>query len=158
MNEIIRRQLTLFVGRQDAVFIEHIRQKFNPIQRELIDAHVTLCREHELENMAIITANLQKLDVSAIAVQFGQVIRFDDGKGVLIPSVGKNESFHTLRSQILQGISLPITTQPEPHITLMHPRNATCTDEIFEEIKQTILPTLLTFDTVSLIEQLNGGK
>ena len=38
-------------------------------------------------------------------------------------------------------------------ITLMHPRNSTCNDEIFEEIKNIPFPTKLTFKRISLIEQ-----
>jgi hypothetical protein len=45
----------------------------------------------------------------------------------------------------------------EAHITLMHPRNATCTDAIFEEIRAHALPAQITFNTVSLIEQVDGG-
>jgi hypothetical protein len=40
----------------------------------------------------------------------------------------------------------------------MHPRNATCTDEILSLIQKIPLPTKLNFDTVSLIEQIDGGK
>ena len=46
----------------------------------------------------------------------------------------------------------------EHHITLMHPRNSICTDEIFKNIQETDLPSSLTFDNISLIEQVDGGE
>lgn len=45
----------------------------------------------------------------------------------------------------------------EPHITLMHPRNSTCTDAIFDEVVKMDLPSKFTFNKISLIEQENGG-
>jgi 2'-5' RNA ligase len=42
-----------------------------------------------------------------------------------------------------------------PHITLMHPRNSTCTNTIFEGINKINLPTQLKFNKISLIEQHN---
>ena len=53
----IRRQLTLFVGEKDAITIEQIRQKFNPLQFKLIKSHVTLCREDEIENLEQVIEN-----------------------------------------------------------------------------------------------------
>ena len=47
----MRRQLTLFVKKEDAETIEQIRQAFNPRQFELIKSHVTLCREDEIQNL-----------------------------------------------------------------------------------------------------------
>ena len=46
--EIIRRQLTLFLNEPKGN-IEKIRSEFNPVQFDLIPAHVTLCREDEIE-------------------------------------------------------------------------------------------------------------
>ncbi len=40
----------------------------------------------------------------------------------------------------------------------MHPRNSTCTDSIFEKIKELEFPTELEFVKISLIEHRNGGK
>ena len=44
----IRRQATLFLRHRESV--ESIRRQFNPAQAELISAHVTLCREDEVED------------------------------------------------------------------------------------------------------------
>lgn len=155
--ETIRHQLTLFVGRQDAQEIEHIRQKFNPIQQELIACHVTLCREDEIENLEIILENLRLLKMPSITIQFGQATRFEEGKGVFLPAVGESEAYHNLRQTILKNLPAPIR-KPEPHITLIHPRNGTCTDEIFAEIQKITLPAQIDFDKIHLIQQINGGK
>jgi hypothetical protein len=161
-----RIQLTLFIANivevvphldNVLVNIETIRQKFNTIQYELIKAHITLCREDELEDIETVIFNLKNLDQPNITVEFGKPIRFSDGKGVMIPALGENSSFQNLRKVILQN-SIENPRKHEPHITLMHPRNATCTDVIFEQIKKKELPSSLTFCKVSLIEQINGGQ
>jgi 2'-5' RNA ligase len=157
LNQQIRRQLTLFVNPTDAQEIEAVRKKFNPQQQALIDCHVTLCREDEIDNIEAILANLQKLDSIEISISFGRVIRFDNNKGVMLPAVGEKEGFHGLRSKILAGIHETIR-RPEPHITLMHPRNSSCTDEIFEEIQKLHFPSTIVFTQISLIEQIDGGK
>jgi 2'-5' RNA ligase len=45
-----------------------------------------------------------------------------------------------------------------PHITLMHPNNSTCTNQIFQEMQSIEFPSKLHFSTISLIEQKDGGK
>ena len=157
MDKNIRQQLTLFVDKKDACEIESIRNKFNPRQQQLIDSHVTLCREDEIANIDKVLDNLQNLDSSIITIQFGQATRFDNNKGVLLPASGDNEKFHQLREKILTALYMPVRRH-EPHITLMHPRNSNCTDEVFEEIKSVNLPTRIKFDTVSLIEQIEGRQ
>jgi 2'-5' RNA ligase len=147
-----RTQLTLFINENDAQIIEAIRQKYNPKQYVLIQSHVTLCREDELENMEQILHNLEHLKHNPITINFENIIRFSDKKGLLIPAVGSLESFENLRKNILKGIIENPRIQ-EPHITLMHPRNATCTDEIFAEIQKYDLPNALNFSRISLIEQ-----
>ena len=157
MTTKFRRQLTLFVERQNAGIIEKIRQQYNPIQYSLIDSHVTLCREDEIENIEQIIANLKCLKKMEIIIKFKKATRFENGKGVFLPAELENREFDDLRKQILYGIDDNPKRQ-EPHITLMHPRNSTCTDKIFNEIKKMNLPTKLDFKTISLIEQFNGGK
>lgn len=157
MANTIRRQLTLFVSKDDAATIEAIRRKYNLQQRELIDSHVTLCREDEIENIVDVLHNLANLTKKSLLIYFGRVTRFDDGKGVLIPATNENEAFHELRKQVLKGLN-DNPKRHEPHITLMHPRNSTCTDKIFEEIKQVNLPSQLIFKSISLIEQVDGGQ
>lgn len=156
MTQNIRRQLTLFVKKQDAAVIERIRSRFNPVQQELIDCHVTLCREDEITDNERVLSNLRTNKLNAITIQFGPATRFENGKGVLLPVDGDYYAFQQLRLNILEGTTSSIRRH-EPHITLMHPQNATCTDEVFEIIQQTIFPQVFRFTEVSLIEQINGG-
>lgn len=156
MEQSKRRQLTLFIRPDDAHIIESIREKYNPIQKRLIAAHVTLCREDDLENLAIILDNLAQLNTKPITIQLGPVTRFNNGKGLLIPAMSNNDALDQLRRQILTGTQINVRKH-EPHITLMHPRNATCTDEIFDQLRMIHLPKSLLFDTISLIEQVDGG-
>lgn len=166
-----RIQLTLFPDAQDCGVIEMLRQRFNPQQFALIPAHVTLCREDELGTPEMVMQQLADLhfdpsglvhlnhpgEISAtagcITIDFGPAIRFNEGAGVLMPAIGENQPFHTLRKMILGDDA----RRHEPHITLMHPRNSTCTDDIFEQIKNAALPARITFRKICLIEQENGG-
>ena len=136
--------------------IEKIRAEFNPIQFNLIPAHVTLCRENEIEHIEKVIENIMSLSLdNPLRIEFDKVERFDNGKGLFIPAKKWNEEFIELRKSILKGlIEFPVVHHP--HITLMHPRNSTCTDQIFSEIIKYNLPTELFFDTISLIEQRNG--
>lgn len=137
--------------------MEDVRRRFNPKQQELIDSHVTLCREDEIENITALLANLQQLDTPKITINFGQVTRFENDLGVMLPASDDNEQFYSLRSKVLAGITATIR-RPQPHITLMHPRNSACTDEIFSVIQKIQFPTHLIFDKICLIEQINGTK
>lgn len=157
MKNKIRRQLTLFINKADAAQIEEIRSRYNPQQQQLIDAHVTLCREDEIANIDSILDNLKNINQKTITLFFGQPIRFDNDTGVLMPAAGANEAFHLLRKQVLHGL-IHNPKQHEPHITLMHPRNSTCTDEIFEAIKKVTLPKKFSFNSISLIEQVDDGQ
>lgn len=152
-----RIQLTLFIDENVSESIEKIRQEFNPEQYELIKSHVTLCREDELEQIEKVRQNLAKLNEGYITIDFGTVVRFSDGKGVLLPAAGNNESFQKLREKVLYGV-IEKPRIHEPHITLMHPRNATCTDEIYEQIEQCTFPDKIQFRKVALIEQEPGMK
>ena len=151
-----RKQLTLFVNPKDAVQIEAIRAEYNSVQYELIPAHVTLCREDEIEPIAETIKRIQSISLEKpIEIAFKKVERFSNGKGVFMPCVEEYLAFTNLRRAVL-GQSI-LQKHQEPHITLMHPRNSTCTDALFTQIAAKTLPTKLTFSTISLIEQKNGG-
>ncbi len=159
MTSNIRRQLTLFVEPTDALTIEQTRQEFNLRQFEIIKAHVTLCREDEIENLEQVISNLLFLTQTQqnIFIEFDKVARFDNGKGLFLPATNDNKEFEYLRRQILFGLYDNPRNQ-KPHITLMHPRNSTCTDRIFEQVEEVNFPTKLEFKRISLIEQENGGQ
>ncbi len=151
-----RLQLTLFVPPQQAACIETIRQAVNPLQYALIKSHLTLCREDELEPLDTALRNLQQVKHPSITIGFGPAIRFAEGKGILLPAIEGLPSFQVLRKAILKNIA-DNPRLHQAHITLLHPRNATCTDAIFAKVQQASLPMQIQFDTISLIEQIDGG-
>jgi 2'-5' RNA ligase len=152
-----RRQLTLFVSDKNAIDIERIRQKYNPLQFDLIKCHVTLCREDEISDFEKISLNLKNLNQKSFFINFGMVKRFSEDNGVLLSSIGKNKEFHGLRRKILAGIT-PNPRNHIPHVTLMHPRNSACTDEIYKELETVKFPSQILFNKISLIEQEEGAK
>lgn len=152
-----RIQLTLFLDNIESKEIEGIRKKFNPEQYKLIESHVTLCREDELEQIEKVILNLKKLDFDYVTIDFGKVVRCSNEKGVLIPAIGDNKQFQKLREKILHEVVEKPRTH-EPHITLMHPRNSNCTDEIFKQIEKCYFPDKIKFKKISLIEQEIGAK
>ena len=152
-----RIQLTLFVEESDSEPIENIRREFNPEQYALIKSHVTLCREEELNMINEVIQNMEALYFPYITVEFGSLERFANGKGVFLPVKGDNYQFHQLRQCILLNTGNNQETH-KPHITVMHPRNSTCTDQIFEQIKKMKTPDKLIFRKISLIEQKEGNK
>ncbi|SJZ63188.1 2'-5' RNA ligase family protein [Sediminibacterium ginsengisoli] len=151
-----RIQLTLFAEPEETLLIEKVRKAFNPVQFALIRAHVTLCREDMLLQKDMVLKHLSHTAHPFITIRFGKPARFAEGRGLFLPAT-EDTQFQLLRSHILQDISCPVIAQ-EPHITLIHPRNATCTDAIFEEVCRMKLPEQLTFKRVSLIEQINGKE
>lgn len=150
-----RIQLSLFVPAEQATVIEQVRRQYNPVQYTLIPAHVTLCREDELTSLEAVLKNLEQLDFPAFTITFNTPIRFDNGRGVLLPAIDST-FFQELRKIVLKGV----VDQPRihaPHLTLMHPRNSTCTDMHYKEILTINLPDCFHFNKISLIEQVNGG-
>lgn len=154
--ENIRKQLTLFINEPNGN-IEKIRAEFNPEQYNLISAHITLCREDEIEPIEKTIARIKTIALAKpIRIEFGKAERFADGKGVFISSSGDNKEFKELRKLVLGQTQME--KEQIPHITLMHPRNSTCSNEIFERIGKYEFPTELEFEKISLIEQINDGK
>lgn len=157
MMKKIRRQLTLFADKADALEIEHIRSEYNPIQKALIDCHITLCREDEITHLDKVLVNLSALKFHQLICQLGKPKLFEDEKGIFIPVYDSESQFHELRTRILKnGIEAPRIQNP--HITLLHPRNSVCSQDIFVDIVKRQLPAQLTFKTISLIEQKNDEK
>jgi hypothetical protein len=154
-----RTQLTLFADPDEAAAIERLRAEHDPVQHGLIACHVTLCREDELVELERVTENLRTGGggLARIALDFGPARRFSEGKGVLSPAIGDTRAFHDLRAAVLRGAVTELRTL-EPHITLMHPRNSTCTDAAFAAIARAALPARLSFAAISVIEQIDGGR
>lgn len=153
-----RIQATLFIDEPFKESIEKIRRKYNPIQYDLIDCHITLLRDDELTDIEKVTNNLLELNEHTLEIDFGKLLRSDGGKGLLIEGKGSNNSFHSLRAKLLANTQTNNISILHPHITLIHPRNGNCTDEVFDELKKQKLPSRIAFKTISIIEQINGGK
>lgn len=152
-----RKQLTIFLDEVESIPIESIRRKFNPRQYELIKSHITLCREDEIEELMNVQANLEKIDFHQFELKTNGVKRFSRGKGVFIPIKDEENKFCELRRLVLENICDPPRVH-EAHVTLMHPRNSTCNDEKFKEIRQIELPKILSIKKISLIEQEIGKE
>lgn len=150
-----RQQLTLFVPEIFSTEIEQCRKKYNPEQFQLIKAHITLCREDEIEPIEMVKANLDSLIFNSFVLKLGNPILFSGNKGVLIPIVGNDEEFKNLRKRVLNNITESPKDQ-KPHITIMHPRNSICTEFIFKEINTLKFPDKIRFSKISLIEQALG--
>ncbi len=144
-----RRQATLYIdGASD---IELIRRRYNPVQAALIAPHVTLCREDEVADWERFESRLREMCPICLTLEFGPALR--EGNFVYLPVVGGEGAYHQLRHDLLQG-------QPNvqtPHLTIIHPRNGMCTDEIYNDIQRRIVARTHTFHKVALIEQANGG-
>ncbi|MDP1814488.1 MAG: 2'-5' RNA ligase family protein [Leadbetterella sp.] len=152
-----RLQLSFFLDKSQSADIEDIRKKYNPIQHGLIDSHITICREDELLDLQIIRMNLRNLKFEPFEFHFGQPKRFSEWKGVLLPVFGNVELFQILRKNILKEV-IENPREHIPHLTLMHPRNAICTEAIFQEIRKFSFPDHHFFQKISLIQQFNMEK
>lgn len=144
-----RRQATLFLSHVPA--IEHLRRTFDPRQSALIAAHVTLCREDEVVSWDLVRSRLESVP-SAVTLSFGEPVR--DGHLVLLPGIDRDGSFRDLRRFLLDCGEV---RDHEPHITLIHPRNAECDDAAWETIRADIKSFSYTFREASLIIQQDGG-
>lgn len=143
-----RRQLSLFLPEAVRSLVEPIRQRLDPIQHGLIPAHVTLCRDDELPELRQLTRRLDRLAPFLITMKFDKPLLLPDGCMLLRPSSG-TEQFHELRQSIL-GTSARACGA---HLTLVHPRNATGSLHDLAEIRDELAGLVVTFNTVSLIEQ-----
>ena len=146
----VRRQATLFLYDES---LDALRRQWNPLQAALIDCHVTLLREDEVEDWDEIKNRLLTMP-RAFEMEFGKPIREENL--VYLPCVEGTESFQSLRATLLQSGSHEPRLH-KPHVTLIHPRNGLCTDAIFEAIFQSVEKKRVLIGEVCLIEQVDGG-
>lgn len=144
-----RRQASLFLP--DLFQIESLRRRYNPVQARLIPAHVTLCREDEVADWDAVRTRLESLCPFEIALGFGAPIR--ENNFVFLPVLEGSDRFHEFRCEILTNDS----RRHVPHVTIIHPRNGTCTDEVFADITANVASFQCTFREVVLIEQKGDG-
>ncbi len=125
-----RRQATLFFN-DPPTALARCRQIYNPVQAELIDAHVTLCREDEVVDWIEFEKRVASMTQFMLRMEFGRPIR--NGDSVSMSATQGVEDFAALRRALLaDGEPRPMM----PHVTIIHPRNGKCTDEQFAEIER----------------------
>lgn len=150
-----RRQASLYLpDGNDRRRIEILRRRFNPAQAALIPAHVTLCREGEVTDWEALAARAQDLRPIKVSLRFGPPVR--EGNLVFLPATGPVAQFDDLRAALLSSGGTP-PRRETPHITLVHPRNGTCDDAAFRDIRAAAVPFTAVFNMIMLIEQRNGG-
>jgi 2'-5' RNA ligase len=153
-NMAVRRQATLYLPKIQGATIERLRAQYNPAQAALIRAHITLCREDEVDDWDDLADRIRALATIDIDLFFGQPIR--NANLVYLPTAGATGPFDSLRELLLsRGNSHP--RKHDPHLTLIHPRNGICTAEIFAALTAEINPMAVNFKEITLIEQTDGG-
>jgi hypothetical protein len=147
-----RRQLSMYVPRTDAVQLESVRKALDPVQAALIPAHVTLCREDEIDLLppSQIEARLRSPALQAVTLWFARPVAFQ-GHGLLLPCIAGEQAFHELRTQVLGTSAI---RRHAPHITLAHPRNPPSSKSgLVAAMKLRHNPSY-TFATIAYIEQI----
>jgi 2'-5' RNA ligase len=155
MPETSRIQLTLFVPDPAASELEAVRRLLDPVQARLIRAHVTLCREDELEGLgsAELEARVSAFESGALTLRFGPPEWFHE-HGVLLPCVEGQEAFQALRRWILSSS----TVRPHAaHITLAHPRNPKAAGNTAMNAAPLERGLAVTFPTVARIRQTGSA-
>ncbi len=146
-----RRQLSLYVPGDAAAEIEAVRRVVDPIQSGLIPAHVTLCREDELRQLSEseLLERLANPRLKPVTLRFGRPEGFS-GHGILLPCVGGEGEFRSLRERLLGSTEIGKQT---PHITLAHPRNPQAEGNSLAGAAGLPEGLVITFPMVRLIEQ-----
>lgn len=151
---IIRRQLSLFAPEPWATRLDEIRAVLDPVQHHLIAAHVTVCRDEEVE--ALLAGDLAGAIAAArrgpITLGFGRAVAFD-GHGVLLPCVAGEEELASFRARLL-GASQP--RRQIPHITLAHPRNPKAAGNDLAATRSLPSKIEIEFGEACVIEQRPG--
>jgi 2'-5' RNA ligase len=148
-----RRQLSMYVPQNAARDIEAVRKIVDPIQSRLIPAHVTLCREDELDALASIRSRLRSIPFEPLTLRFGRPQAFA-GHGLLLECVEGEQRFRALRQYLLASSRV---RDQKPHITLAHPRNPRSNGNSLSSTST--LPAIIevTFPDIYLIEQEGGS-
>jgi 2'-5' RNA ligase len=150
-----RVQLSLFVPPPQARELERVRQLVDPVQARLIPAHVTLCRDAELDDLAkeAVVARLQQRARTPLLMRFGPAEQFD-GHGLLLPCIDGAAQFHALRACILGQESI---RHASPHLTLAHPRNPKSPDNALSHAAVFSAGLSISFCRMQYIEQIDGA-
>lgn len=146
-----RQQLSMFVPDPLASEIEAVRRMVDPVQYALIPAHVTLCREDELSDLAAVQTRLEQMQFAPIVLTFGLPERFD-GHGLLLPCIQGEPAFHRLRACLLGTREI---RNQAPHITLAHPRNPQAVANVPGMTLPLVAGMQIAFNSINLIEQID---
>jgi hypothetical protein len=143
----------LYVPPSDAARIEAVRRAVDPVQSQLIPAHVTLCREDEIAGIgpAALASRMAERPPAPVTLTFGEPERFDT-HGILLPCVAGIDGFDALRAFVLGHT--PVRRQ-SPHLTLAHPRNPKVVANELGSAASLRGGITLSFDTINLIEQVD---
>ena len=146
-----RRQLTLFVAEPWRTRLDALRQTLDPTQASLIAAHVTLCREDEIEQLDAFSIfnRAGSWEQGPINLVFGRPQRFGD-HGVLLPCEQGSSQFQRLRRHLLGDQD---ARQHGAHLTIAHPRNPRATGNTDSALALCPEALELQFAAVTLIEQ-----
>lgn len=150
-----RVQLSLYVPSPDDALLEAMRELFDPVQRRLIPAHVTLCREDELAGIGLadLGTAFDGRAARPLTLRFGGPEAFQ-AHGVLLPCVEGAHDFHALRGQLLGEAA---SRRLAPHITLAHPRNPIAPGNRMSNAAVPSEGLTITFRSVRLIEQVDSA-
>ena len=131
--------------------LEAVRRLLDPVQFSLIPAHVTLCRESELNDLSSVSlaSRFASPEAKPITLRFGRPEPFSE-HGVLLPCVAGMHEFHALRRWALGTSSIK---HQEPHITLAHPRNPRAPNNSLSNSAALPIGLAITFTSVCLIRQ-----
>lgn len=151
----VRQQLTLFVEAPWRSRLNAYRQGLDPVQAALISAHVTLCREDELDVVSL-TGWVERATAwraGPMSLRFGSATRFG-GHGVLLPCEDGQASFQALRQWMLDPLD---AREHAAHLTLAHPRNPRAIGNTEEAVQALPTGLALRLASVSLIRQHGEG-
>lgn len=154
MTGAARRQLSLYVPGPAARELEAVRRVVDPVQAGVIPAHVTLCREDELEGLSLpeLQSRLSSGRLRCVTLRFGRPQAFF-GHGILLACVEGQGEFQKLREQVLGRTDIRTL---EAHMTLAHPRNPRAAGNSLAAAAELPEGLSITFDTIRRIEQQAG--
>lgn len=149
-----RRQLALFLANPAKDLIDRVRQRVDPVQFARISAHVTLCYDDEVQDWNYVADCLDAFAPEAIQFSFaveGARSFAAEGKGIYL-GITEQSGFYALARARLLATSSSARKQVQPHVTLLHPRNARDGADGWPLVDTMVFPERILLHQVSLIE------
>jgi hypothetical protein len=148
-----RIQLSLYLPSVPGAHLDALRRVLDPVQAALIPAHVTLCREDELDGLAPAVIGERLRAAAPLTLAFGRATTFD-GHGLMLPCEAGAAAYHALRARVLEG--RPVR-EAAPHVTLAHPRNPRASGNDPRLVASLPVPLAVTFTDARLVRSEHGG-